>query len=267
MTSSHLYKISFGFLLTVLSIFSAPAKASKVDYAPYTALLKKHVKKSGESSAVNYAALRRDRRALDQFTKKLSSFSHKEYKSWTDPEKIAFLINSYNAFTLKLIVDHYPVESIRKIGGFFSSPWKMKFFKLLGEDTHLDYVEHGTLRKDFKEARIHFAVNCASISCPPLLDEAFLPETLYVQLEAAAEHFLRSPSFNRYDEEKNILYLSSIFKWYGSDFGNEKQLKSQIAKWMQVRSPQTLKNFMESEIQYLDYDWGLNNNLSFYENK
>ncbi len=171
--------------------------------------------------------------------------TEKEYASQSDPGKIAYLINLYNFYTLRLIVENYPLKSIRDL----KKPWKRKFVPFLGKSVSLDYVEHTVLRKDFDEPRIHFAVNCASIGCPPLYSEPFTAEKLESQLEASAKLFLTTGDRNKV--EKNVLHLSKIFDWYGSDFdGKYGGYKNYIKTVMGLDG--------DYRVKFLDYDWGLN---------
>lgn len=241
------------------SAFSGVAIAQSPDYDELRTLLKQNVEVSGQSTKVNYSKIKKNPSILIAVTKRLSAVTPAQFKTWNQNEQISFLINSYNAYTIQLIVDHYPVKSIRKIGGAFGNPWKLEFFSLLGEKMNLDHIEHEILRKKYKEPRIHFALNCASIGCPPLQVEAFESAKLEQQLEAAAKHFIRSSDFNRYVASDNKLYLSSIFKWYGQDFGTEDQLRDWIIKrYFDNPTTEILKKIKEAKVEYLDYDWSLN---------
>ncbi|NCN42601.1 DUF547 domain-containing protein [bacterium] len=236
-----------------------PSVSAAFDYAGYASLLKVFVVKDGVESKVRYKAIKEKREVLDAVNQQFSAVSKTEFNSWGEKDQMAFLMNAYNSFTIQLIVDHYPVESIKDIGSFFSSPWKKEFFELFGKKTYLDQVEHEWLRKNYKEPRVHFAVNCASLGCPPLQAVPFEGRTLDEQLERAARAFVGSPVFNRYDAKANVLHLSSIFKWYGSDFGDEQALKTFIAKHLNNgQGAETSAKIKEASIKYLDYDWGLN---------
>jgi hypothetical protein len=167
---------------------------------------------------------------------------------------------------LKLIIDHYPVDSIRDIGSFWRSPWKIEFFQLLGRDMHLDYLEHTLIRDPvrFGEPRIHFAVNCASIGCPALRDEPFLAERLELQLEDSTRRFLRDSSRNRWRDGR--LQVSRIFDWYREDFERGSRGAASLAGFL-ARYGQSLglddsdrRRLRAGEIpvSFLDYDWALN---------
>ncbi len=189
----------------------------------------------------------------------LSKVSEADYSKFNTPSKLAFLINAYNAFTVRLILDHYPLKSITEIGSPFSSlnlargtPWKKEFFQLLGQTRTLDWIEHEKLRKDFKEPRIHFAIVCASIGCPNLRSEAFIEKNLETQLQEAKVGFLQNPSKNSYDKTKNLLKLSQIFNWFKDDFTK----KSTLIEFLQDGFKDKIR--ADALIEYNDYSWKLN---------
>lgn len=229
-------------------------------HASWSAILRSSVTISGHSSTVDYASLKRNPSALNQYLKTLETVSPQEYLEFNSNQKLAFLINSYNAFTIKLILDHYPLKSIKDIGGIFKSSWKIKFIKLLNEEISLDEIEHEKIRKNFKESRIHFALVCASRGCPALLNEAFVANKLDLQLENAAKNFLLDETRNRFDKDKKILELSSIFKWYGEDFDKYNgSINDFIASRITTdQEEQALIKAKSVKINFLDYNWFLN---------
>lgn len=175
----------------------------------------------GRASKVRYAALAADTTLLDRYLAGVAGVRLDEYTRWTKPEQLAFLINAYNAFTVRLVLDHYPdIRSIRDIGGWFRSPWKMKFFTLLGARHSLDDIEHGMIRAPgrFDDPRIHFAIVCASVSCPMLRPEPYVAARLDRQLDDALCRFLGRRSEHRIDPASGRFVVSSIFKWYADDF-------------------------------------------------
>ena len=197
-------------------LFASIASAQSFDHshAAFTTLLKKHVVvvDGGKTSKVKYAELKKEQAQLKAYLNSLSKVTEVEFNAWNKAQQMAFLINAYNGYTLELILQHYPVKSIKDIGGVFDNRWKRKFFKLLGQDSFLDKVEHETLRKPgaYNEPRVHYAVNCASIGCPSLREEAFTPDKLGAQLEEQAVRFLSDRSRNRYAHGK--LEVSMIFQ-------------------------------------------------------
>ena len=229
-------------------------------HALWTKLLNQYVSVSGASSDVFYRRWKKDMTELDQYLRSLSEVSKEEYSTFRPDERLAFLINAYNAFTIKLILNHYPVKSIKEIGGWFSSPWKQKFFGLLGKRTHLDSIEHDMIRQDFDEPRIHFALVCASRGCPALQSEAFVAKNLREQLEHAGKQFLRFRERNYYDPQQNRLYLSKIFRWFGDDFASQYgSYRTFVADRItdELSLQQKISN-SQVRVSFLDYDWSLN---------
>jgi hypothetical protein len=234
----------------------APAGAADFDQSHrlFDQVLKRHVK----NGLVDYTALKTGRADLDTYLDQVAAVSESEFARWNQNQQIAFLINLYNATTLRLIIDHYPVKSIKDIGGLFSGPWKQKVVRLWGATTTLDDLEHGILRKRYTEPRIHFALVCAALSCPPLREEACSGAALDSQLDDQGRRFLGDPQKNRIDAPNRVAYLSSIFHWYGGDF--EKKSGSVLA-FTQPYFPKDAQAELargDFKIQYLDYNWSLN---------
>ncbi len=224
-------------------------------------VLKQSVVLDGPKSRVRYEWIKNNPDGLDQYIDDIQGVSSTEYQRWSREQQLAFLINAYNAMTIKLILSKYPdLKSIKDLGGFFSGPWKVQFFTLFSEKQHLDYIEHSVLRKKFNEPRIHFALVCASIGCPALRDEAFVAESLEQQLHDAKTNFLRDRDRNRIDEKENTLYLSSIFKWFSEDFEKSKgSVEAFVAPWMaEDKKLQQRIRDKKFDKDYLDYDWNLN---------
>jgi Protein of unknown function, DUF547 len=214
-------------------------------------LVKAHVKANG---LVDYKGFIREKPKLESYLKLLSENAPDRSK-WSKNEQLAYWINAYNAYTVKLIVDFYPTKSIRDLGPKLKIPlikdvWHYKFFKIAGVDMSLDEVEHGILRKEFDEPRIHFAINCASISCPPLLNEAFVAEKLEAQLTKVSIAFINDPVRNKLGTQS--VQLSSIFSWFTSDFTKKGTLIEFLNKYSKVKISSNAK------ISFLDYNWNLN---------
>ncbi len=246
----------FLFLLT----FSLPSFSFDHLHSDYDKLLNIIVIEKGAETVVDYDYLKKNPDPLNNYLTNIETVSKQDFDSWNKNQQLAFLINSYNAFTLKLIINNYPgIESIRDLGSFISSPWKKKFFTLFGNNTNLDYIEHDLLRKNYNEPRIHFAINCASKSCPALQKQAYIETGLNEQLEHAAKQFMRDPQHNRFDKEKKHLEISSIFDWFASDFTKTGSLQNYIAPY--ISDDPDIQKFLKDEtikITYLDYDWSLN---------
>ncbi len=163
---------------------------------------------------VDYRGLLRDQKDLDAFLNESSRVAKEEYEGWTGPGREAFMINLYNASTIKLVLDHYPVRSIRDIGHFWKGPWDQPVVRLWGLPTTLHFLENRVLR-GMGDPRIHFAVNCASLGCPKLQSEAYEPAKLDEQLDHSAREFLADPSKNRFDVSSGQVVLSPILSGIG----------------------------------------------------
>ncbi len=244
-----------------------PVTQFRHDQERWNRFLKKYVSLKDGINVVDYEAIKKNRREIDSYTENFQTIAGSEFSGLTENERLAFLINAYNAFTIQLIIDNFPgIKSIKDIKPSFSlsnptrSPWKVKFFKLFMEDHSLDDIEHEMIRKRFKEPRIHFAVVCASKGCPPLRDEVYVAEKLDEQLADATKTFLRNSLYNKYDASENTLYLSSIFKWYGDDFVRiHGSVKAFVAPYI-AKTPEEARLIQsdKTKIKYLDYDWSLN---------
>ncbi len=263
--------------LAALGLMAAPlalhAQAPAFDHqhAAWTALLKKHVVllDGGKGSQLRYAGMATDRAALKAYVDSLSGVSAASYGAFSKPQQMAFLINAYNANTVELILTRYPkLASIRDLGSLLQNPWKPKFVKLLDTEMSLDNIEHDTLRArgKFDDPRIHFAVNCASIGCPMLREEAFVAERLNAQLDEQTRRFLSDRSRNRYSAASGKLELSKIFDWYGEDFKLGHQgitsLTALAARYADqlADAPADREKLraQQATVTFLDYDWKLN---------
>jgi Protein of unknown function, DUF547 len=240
-------------------------------HAPWTLLLRKHVRplRGGQASQVDYAGLQADRGALKSVLAGLSAVTPSSFGAWAKAERQAFLINAYNAYTVELVLTKYPdLGSIKDLGSLFSSPWKPKWIALLGATVSLDDIEHGMLRKRgaFDDPRVHFAVNCASIGCPALREEAFVAARLEAQLDEQAHRFMSDRSRNRFDAQRGRLEMSKIFDWYGEDFrlGHRgiTSLPAFAARHAEVlaETPADQERIRAGAVAivFTDYDWALN---------
>ncbi len=234
------------------------------NYAAFDALLGKHVKwnAKGVASAVNYGRFAKDRAALKAVLDEFSAVSSAQYNKFSRDQKLAFLINAYNAFTVELILTKYPdLESIKDLGSLFTNPWKKKFFTLLGEKRNLDWIEHTRIRAKgvFSEPRIHFVVNCASIGCPALRPEAIKAVELEKQLADSSRRFFSDRSRNRYDKGSGTLKVTKLFDWYAEDFEPVKKFIARYAKQL-ADDPADQAKIKAGSLDYsfLTYDWKLN---------
>lgn len=226
----------------------------------WSEFLHRYVTVHGHESYVAYKKVKQEKSVLEAYLKSLESVTKLTFDHFSQDEKLAFLINAYNAFTVKLIVDHYPVTSIKTIRSYLKGPWKIKFFTLLGGEQNLDGIEHDMIRRSFNEPRIHFALVCASKGCPALRNEAFTAGQLDYQLEESARNFLGNSAKNRYLPKERKLEISSIFNWYGDDFVKKfGSLESFLGPRI-TDDPTGQKLIREKmvAISYLDYDWTLN---------
>lgn len=219
-------------------------------HAAFTSVLKQYVR----GDRVDYAGLKKSPDKLGAYLGSLAKVSRSEFDGWSEQEEMAYLINLYNAATLKLIIDNYPLKSIKDIG----SPWKKKVVKLFGKDRSLDYVEHDLLRKNYNDPRIHFGVNCASIGCPALRNEAFQAAKLDKQLDEQAKNFLNDRKKNRVDAKNGVLYLSSIFDWFEGDFVKKSEsVEKFVAPYFNEGDRKAIAGG-RLKIKETDYDWNLN---------
>lgn len=248
-------------IILVLLFISTLGFAQEIDHTVFTKILKE----VNINGMVNYKELKTSNR-LDGYIKILKSTDPNKLVS--DHSKMAFWINVYNAFTIKAVVDNYPIESIndlhkggRILGHILSTTvWDNDFININGHEYSLNDVEHEILRKQFKDRRIHFAIVCASISCPKLRNEAYEAAKLEEQLEDQARQFFRDETKNKFDSENKVAYLSKILDWFSGDFGNdEEEILVFISKYIDKDLRESIiNNNGKWEVEYLDYDWGLN---------
>ncbi len=241
----------FTLLLSCGSLTVTNEQSQPPNHIPFDKLLKQYVNDRG---LVNYEGLAKDRGSLKSYLETLSANGPND--KWSRNEKLAYWINAYNAFTLELILTHYPVNSIKDIGSaikipFVNTPWDIKFIKIAGEELDLNNIEHGIIRKQFDEPRIHFALVCAAISCPKLRNEAYLPEKLDQQLDAAAKDFLREENKNKFFGPDRA-ELSKLFSWYKGDFKDGQSVIQFLNKYAPIQLQE------RASLDYKDYDWALN---------
>ncbi len=249
-------KQTFFLLVMVISISSCipslkiRGKGAVINHSEWTALVKKYVDDDG---LVDYKGFISDKPKLEAYLKKVSE--NAPAKNWTEQDKIAYWLNAYNAFTVKYIVDNYPVKSIKDLGAkkpvmFVNTAWDNKFFEIEGRKTNLNNIEQRILRQNFKEPRIHFALNCASMSCPKLRKEAYEGSKLDEQLDEQTKEFLADKNRNKISEGK----ISSIFDFYTQDFTkwSGKSIPAYINQYSSVK----LKE--DKPLEFVSYDWSIN---------
>ncbi len=269
-------------LISVLVLISGAAigvekKEQPFSYEDYAAVLKSYVDDTG---MVNYKELKAKPERLEAFVLAVNKLAISSYDKWNEKEKIAFWINAYNGFTLKAIIDNYPIKSsffksmyypknsIRQIAGV----WDKKTFKAMGKKYTLEHIEHKILRREFSEPRIHMALVCAAIGCPALRNEPYTSGRLGEQLDDQSRKFLADPMKFKFDSDKKTIHISPIFKWFGEDFiKTETKEKSSTAKTnKEAATIEFVSKYLDKDnsffsqpkedfkITYLDYDWSLN---------
>lgn len=267
--------------ITIMSYGLEEVRSENFDhsYSSYNMLLNQNV----DDAKVNYQGFIDQRAEFAAFLRTLGSVDENDFQTWTEEQKLAFWINAYNAFTIKAIIDHYPIKRSFSLVGLFYAPsnsilqikgvWTKLQFRAVGRMVTLDEIEHEILRKEFNEPRIHMAINCASISCPDLSSEAYTSGKLEEQLTEASIDFVNDPQKGVLVNMKNgKVKLSKIFKWFGEDFiknyGNNNLFNNYSLKENAVlnfsadhiNSNETKKYLMNNKLKigYLGYDWHLN---------
>jgi hypothetical protein len=249
-------------IVAAAAFFAAPVFSQSFDPAhqAWDGLLRKHVVvlDAGRASQLGYAGMARDRAALQSYLDGLSAVGEREFDGWTKPQQMAFLINAYNAFMVQKVLARYPdIGSIWDFGKVFGNPFKERFFSLFGRPFSLDAIEHDMLRKSYAEPRVHYALNCASVGCPMLREEAYVAARLEGQLEEQARRFLADRSRNRFRDGK--LEVSRIFDWYKGDFEPRERYFARYAALFSD-DPEARKIIADGKaaLSFLEYDWSLN---------
>ena len=248
----------FLFWLSGALVFIFASGAEAMDFSDWDSLSKKYVSPKTIAgvplAAVAYKDLKKDSQ-FKQLLAKLETFNLGDLK--TREEKLSFWINVYNIMAVKMVLDNYPVESIKDAGSLFKSVWKKPVGVVGGKQRTLNEIEHEILRK-MGEPRIHVAIVCASVSCPDLRRDAYTPEKLEAQLDEQMKNFLQNQQKGmRIDTKKGRLYLSSIFDWFEKDFESKGGVVAFISDYVSPEQREILKN-QKLKIAYLDYNWDLN---------
>ncbi len=241
----------FILLLFTLPALAQGASSEKFDHEHrlYGNVLALYVK----DGLVDYGGLKSNPADLRAYLESTGEVTEAEFDGWSENEQLAFLINLYNARTLELIIDNYPLKSIRDIQTGGVGPWDQPLVNLFGKTITLNTLEHGIIRKNYKEPSIHFALVCAAMGCPPLLNEPYLADNLENQLEAQTKKFLADAEKNSPDRKNKTMNLSPIFKWYGEDFVSAAGSVPGFLKKYYIDMPIEGYN-----IEYTQYDWSLN---------
>lgn len=255
-----------------LLVLSASSPARAFSNEPYARVLDRFVDASGR---VDYAALAGDRADLDTFTHAIADMDSATWAGYTDSDRLAWWINAYNALTLRLIVNHYPItpvtdeypaSSIRQIYG----AWTKFEWTVMGRAMTLDTMEHEVMRVEFDEPRIHMALVCAAVSCPPLRREPYTGAELEEQLEDQSRTFVTDPRNLRIERKEHVLRLSAIFEWFGGDFPSrydtgtpefEDARDRAVVSFVSRYLPEADREWLSAGdylIRYFAYDWSLN---------
>ena len=263
------------FLLIAAAIALTPAPASPQAVLPccstfdhghtaFDRVLRRHV----AGDRFDYKALKADPAGLRGYLDSLEAVRPSDFSSWSRAERYAFWINAYNAYTLMTVAGRYPVASIKEIGGAETSVWDDAFIPLgaLHGDSRslsLNQIEHEILRADFPDARVHAAVNCASIGCPPLRAEAYVAERLEAQLDSQARAWIADATRTRFEEQSETIRVSKIFEWFEDDFVRDAGGAIQwIARYAPALQSAWIADARAAKLRYLEYDWRLNDVLS-----
>lgn len=221
-------------------IILTPVKNTTAIHDSWNTLLQQNVTAKGN---VNYEGFRKNSSKLREYIATLADNLPQD--DWTKNEKLSYWMNAYNAMTVDLILRNMPLESIKDI----KNPWEQRNWKLGEKYYNLDEIEHQILRK-MGDPRIHFGINCASFSCPPLLNEAFIPSKVDAQLDVVAKKFINDPSRNMLSE--NSVEISKIFDWFSKDFKNNGSIIDYLNKYSNIKISE------DAKVRYMDYDWALN---------
>ena len=236
-------KVTGTVVLLLMSLFLfAGVSEPKIDHTPWDQLLQKHVSSNGN---VNYEGFKSDIDRLNNYLVSISKI--KPNTDWSRNETMAYWINAYNAYTIKLMLNNYPSKSIIDING--GKAWDLKFVEIEGEKYSLNNIEHDILRAKYFDSRIHFAVNCASISCPKLSNTAYFAEGLDQKLEKAAKEFINNSAQNTISSNKAS--VSKLFDWYKDDFTKNGTVKEYINKYSTTK-------LTTDKISYKEYNWNIN---------
>lgn len=245
------YTISLLLFFTSCGVPNFSSDAQPIQHNLWDALLQEHVSVDGK---VDYSGFQKDSVRLNKYLALLSS-AHPNKANWSSDQRLAYWINAYNAFTVKIMVDHYPVASIKDIKNgipFVNTVWDIKFINIEGQAYDLNNIEHGIIRERFDEPRIHFAVNCASVSCPNLRNGAFTAQQLDKQLDEQARSFINNPAKNQISQSDKAS-ISKIFSWFSGDFKSKNRSVIDF-----INEYSAVKLNKDASLSYMDYDWNAN---------
>lgn len=245
--------------LLLAMLFALPLAADAEPLATanerYAELLAAHVREG----KVDYRALKQNRARLDETLRLCAEISEREFAGWTVPERLAYLVNLYNLTVLRIVVDDYPISSIRKAGGWFSGdPFDWKAVTLFGHRISLNILLRNYIRRDYAEPGVHLALCQGARASPPLRGEPYTGDRFYAQIADQARIFLARSPYNRIDTQRRRMHLSPVFKWYASDFarqagGVEGYIRMIVPAEWGVRDVSG-----RFSVSYTDFEWRLN---------
>jgi hypothetical protein len=249
-----LFLISAILSINISNIFAGSFDHNHKDYDQ---LLQSNVK----NGLLNYKAIKERPKGLHSYLDSLAKVEESTFNKWSEKERLTYLINLYNAATIKLIVDNYPIKSIRDINKEGQGPWKLEVVHLFRKKITLDHLEHEIIRKNYNEPRIHFALVCAAIGCPKLPSQSFMSSKLEEQLASRTRLYLLDKDINFIDENNKTIYLSSIFTWFAEDFN---KTHGSILEFVKEYLPAEEANKVNSDysLKFTEYDWTLNDGSS-----
>jgi len=227
------------------------------DYKDYDLLLKSNVK----DGLANYKSIKEKPESLNSYLDTLEKVDEPSFNTWSEKQKLTYLINLYNAATIKLVVDNYPVKSIKDIDKEGQGPWKLEVVNLFGKKISLDHLEHEIIRQNYNEPRVHFALVCAAVGCPKLPSQLFIPSKLDEQLANRTRLFLLEKDKNFIDEREKTVYLSSIFDWFASDFNKTYgSVLGFVKEYLPAEEAKKINS--DYSLKFTEYDWNLNEGSS-----
>ncbi len=241
--------------VALLALTAQAAEPFDQTHAPFARVLSAVVKEAH----VDYAKLKAAPLELDTYLREVAAVPPAEFARWSEADRLALHLNLYNAQTLRLIIDHYPLKSIRSIGLLPGAAWRGLIVRQGGQIMSLSHLENKVIRVDYQEPRIHFALVCAAVGCPPLRHEPYVGSRLNEQLDDQARQFLATAEKNRFDPATATLHLSPIFKWYDEDFIKPAgSLAAYVKPFLPAVQRDALGEPAKVKVSFTDYDWALN---------
>lgn len=254
------YSIKILFIISAIFLFNNSnilADSFNHDHKDYDLLLKSNIK----DGLANYKSIKEKPESLNSYLDTLAKVDESSFNTWSEEQRLTYLINLYNAATIKLIVDNYPVKSIKNISKEGQGPWKLEVVNLFGKKISLDHLEHDIIRGNYNEPRVHFALVCAAVGCPKLPNEPFVASTLNQQLDNRTKLFLSEKDNNYIDENQKTVYLSSIFDWFAQDFNKTHgSVLGFVKEYLPAEEAKKINS--DYSLKFTEYDWNLNEGSS-----